>query len=137
MAIDPPGASPQPDEAPLDLSSLRPSQQGAAYEARIAAVMRAAAPQLGAYREHSAAQDHAVVDLSTFRQLRSWRRPVLAISGLAAAAALALLLSPVGTAMPPSPTLASAAGVPAPLVAWVEQGAVPTTADLVTFLNLP
>jgi hypothetical protein len=137
MAIDPPDSSAGPDAAPLDLSSLRPSQQGAAYEARIAAVMHAAAPQLAAYREQAAALDDTMVDLSTFRRLRSWRRPVLAVSGLAAAAALALLMLPVGTAVAPSDTLASAAGVPAPLVAWVEQGAVPTTADLVTFLNLP
>lgn len=138
MATDPNAPGSTPEESPIDLGALRPSRQPG-FDARIAAIMSAARPELEALRATHRAGGSEIVDLPALSRLRSLRRPVLAVAGLATAAGLALLLlsggtAPAGTA---AARFASAAGVPAPLAAWAEQGTAPTTTDIVTFLETP
>jgi hypothetical protein len=127
-----------PEEAPIELGAIRPSRQPG-FDARIAAIMTAARPQLEALSKAGAGGDSEIIDLPALSRLRSLRRPVLAIAGLATAAGLALMLLSGGTpqAGNPTGTFASAAGVPAPLAAWAEQGSTPTTSEIVTFLETP
>ncbi len=138
MATDPNESGTAPEERPLDLGALRPSRQPG-FDARIAAIMSAAKPELEALRQAHGAGGSDIVDLPALSRLRSLRRPVLAFAGLATAAGLALLLLSGGgaSAGTPATSFASAAGVPAPLAAWAEQGTAPTTTDIVTFLETP
>ncbi len=138
MATDPNESGTAPEEPPIDLGALRPSPQPG-FDARIAAIMRAATPELEVLRQAHAAGGSEIIDLPALSRLRSLRRPVLALAGLATAAGLALLLLSGGgaSAGTPAASFASAAGVPAPLAAWAEQGTAPTTTDIVTFLETP
>ncbi len=74
----------QSSSEPIDLSALGPSLSANVFDARIAAIMRASAPELERRKSTSTL---ALVVVQ-------WRRPVLSFAGLAAAAAVALFVMP-------------------------------------------
>jgi hypothetical protein len=124
----------EPTPDPIDLSALGPRLDATAFDARIAAILRASAPEL------SRRQQKPTLALVVVQ----WRRPVLSFAGLAAAAAVALFVMPqrgatsttvvasAGTmtssnAANDSSSVALLLGVPTEYAAAVEGAAVTTT----------
>ena len=88
---------------PIDLSALGPSLEPSAFDARIAAIMRASASEL---ERRKAKPTLALVVVQ-------WRRPVLSFVGLAAAAAAALFVMPPPASTSGASALAANAGTTA------------------------
>jgi hypothetical protein len=116
-SIDPDG-----DDAPFDLSSFGPPIPAARFDALVANITRAGAPEL--QRRRSAG--------GLVRVVVAWRRPLITASGLAAAAGIAVMLrtSPVTattarvvsntTVATDTLTVSTALGIPADLASSVE-----------------
>jgi len=110
------------DDVPLDLSSLGPPISAPRFDALVASIGRAAAPEL---QRRRAARGLA-------RVVVAWRRPLMIASGLAAAAGFAVMLriAPVtttgslvattSTTTADTLTVSTALGIPADLAASVE-----------------
>lgn len=117
------------DEAtPLDLSALAPRLDVARREARIAAILQASHAEL-ARRQRRPSLALVVVE---------WRRPVMSLAALAAAAAVTLFVMPARSAAtatatfaygaaPADSSVASLLGVPADYAGWVEGSAGSTS----------
>jgi hypothetical protein len=101
------------ESGPLDFSRLGPPLAAGRLDALIAAAVRAGDADL--QRRRGA--------VAVVRVVVAWRRPLLALSGLAAAAAITLLLrgSPVAPAAAPNEvSVAEALGIPAAYAERVE-----------------
>jgi hypothetical protein len=119
-------------EERIDLSALDPRRDARRFEARMLGLRRAAAPELLRRSRGPSLWD----------QLRTWRGPVLAASGLFAAVCVAVLAvsggSPSGRAQKTgtrsttqhSASLAEALGVPAGWEKWLKTTTAPGPADL-------
>jgi hypothetical protein len=104
----------EPDR--IDLSPLDPRAESADFDRLLREIRLAATPELIRRQAIS----------SIWGQFRSWRRPVLAASGLLAlASAVVLLLVPSSTPQQRT-TLAEAFGVPSAVAQWVQSGEKPT-----------
>lgn len=89
-----------PDEpTPIDLSALGPALSRERLEALVAATVRAAAPELARRRTRP------TLSLVVVR----WQRPVMGLAGLAAAAALTVMVLPSRDATPPTITTVASA----------------------------
>jgi hypothetical protein len=106
------------DQSPIDFSSLGPPIPADRFEALVAAAARHGEDELQRRRGGGGA---------VVRVVLAWRRPVLALAGLAAAAAIALLVRTGPAAQTQSiasSTVAEALGIPAAYAESVE-GAAP------------
>ena len=105
--------------ARIDLSALEPAGGTAGLDARVRAILRAAAPEL-ARRQ---------APLPVYTLIARWRRPVLATAGLLAAASLAVLLlaHPVSERRT---SLAEAGGVPREWATWAQADRNPSPGEL-------
>lgn len=114
------------DESPIDYASLGPPISSARFDALVANVSRAA--QLELHRR----QERRREQRGLMRVVVAWRKPLVVASGLAAAAAFAIMLrtSPVttlavagrgeGTVASDTLTVATALGIPAEFTSSVE-----------------
>jgi hypothetical protein len=103
----------------IDLTPLAPGAD--AFERRIHAIMRAAAPELA----RRAARDGVLVVLG------EWFRPALAAAAVLAAIAAGALLSEMTATEPTGNTsVVQALGVAEPASAWLDEGREPTMSDL-------
>lgn len=109
----------QDGHARVDLSPLDQLGDAARFEGLVRGVLRAAAPELA--RRQAPPPVYALI--------ARWRRPVLAASGLLAAASLAVLLltHPVSDRRE---TLAEAGGVPREWATWAQADRNPTPGEL-------
>jgi hypothetical protein len=89
------------ERTPLDFSSLGPPLTADRLETLVAAAVRGADDELRRRRS----------GMAVVRVVVAWRRPLLAISGLAAAAAIALLVRTAPSASSGSTSTASAGSV--------------------------
>lgn len=118
------------EERPLDLSALGPRLDPARREASIAAILQASQAEL-ARRQRRPSLALVVVE---------WRRPVMSLAALAAAAAVTLFVMPARFAAtatatatfaygaaPADSSVASLLGVPADYAGWVEGSAGSTS----------
>jgi hypothetical protein len=107
------------EQSPVDFSSLGPPVSPDRFEALVAAAVRRGGDELQRRRAGGA----------VVRVVLAWRRPVLALAGLAAAAAIVLLVRTgpaVQTQSRASDTVAEALGIPAAYAESVE-GTAPST----------
>lgn len=101
------------DDGPIDFSALGPALAADRLDALVAAAVLRGADDLDRRRGVTA----------VVRVVVAWRRPLLALSGLAAAAAIAVLVRPVRTTSSDGATagtVAEALGIPAAYAASVE-----------------
>jgi hypothetical protein len=107
------------DDVPFDLSELGPAVGRDRLDALVQAAMRRGAPELARRRR----------GLAVVRLIVTWRRPLLAFSGLAAAAATVLFLRTGAAARPTSgqtvddsatSSIAESLGVPSAFAQSVE-----------------
>ena len=112
------------ERTPVDFSSLGPSIPAARFDALVAAVARRGEDEL--HRRRGA--------VAVVRVVVAWRRPLLALSGLAAAAAITLFVrtasvttSAATTESAAAGSVAEALGVPAAFAESVEGRAASAT----------
>ena len=108
------------EQSPMDFSSLGPPISADRFEALVAAAARRGEEELQRRRGGGA----------VVRVVLAWRRPVLALAGLAAAAAIALFVRTGPTAQTQSlasSTVAEELGIPAAYAESVE-GIAPSAA---------
>lgn len=107
-----------PDEpTPIDLTALGPALSRERLEALVAATVRAAAPELARRRTRPTLSVVVV----------RWQRPVMGLAGLAAAAALAVMVLPSRRPVPDAgTTVASASAVSSDSMSVAGQLGVPS-----------
>lgn len=116
------------DDEFRDLAPLRPSRDAARWERMVAAVERAAAPEL--------ARRAAAAPVGLLGLLSEWTRSAGAAALAVAAAAIALLLlGPIGGEADSPPGVSQALGYPDPVAAWVEVDLTPSVEELVLSLE--
>lgn len=121
------------DDTRVDLSPLDPERDPTRLERSARAIASRVAPSLRQRRERVP---------GLWEGLLGWRRPVMASAALVAVASLVVLAMPVPTtradSVPARPlTLEEAAGLPAPLAAWVEDGRPPADGALLDVQETP
>lgn len=111
-----------------DLAPLRPVRDPDRWDRMVAAIERAAAPEL--------ARRAAASPLGLLGLLSEWTRSAGAAALAVAAAAIALLLlGPVGGESESPPGVSQALGYPEPVAAWVEVDLTPSVEELVLSLE--
>lgn len=116
------------DDEFRDLAPLRPRQDRERWERMVAAVERAAAPEL--------ARRAAAGPIGLLGLLSEWTRSAGAAALAVAAAAIALLLlGPVGVESESPPGVSQALGYPDPVAEWVEVDLTPSVEELVLSLE--
>lgn len=103
----------------LDFSALSPDPAG--FEARVRAIMRAAAPELA-----RRAQREGVLVM-----LGQWLRPVLAAAAVVGVIATGALMVSLSESAPPRlQGVAHQLGVAEPVLQWIDEERAPTMSDL-------
>lgn len=112
-------------DKPVDLGALQ--LESAEYEALVARIMAAAAPEL----------DRRAARLEPAILLEAWWRPILAFAAtivVIAAATFAWTAQPLAPEGSQAVTLAEEMGVPTPVASWVTENREPTTEDLLVWI---
>lgn len=116
------------DDGHRDLAPLSPRGDPERWARMVAAVERAAAPELA--RRAAGAGPGLVVLLSDWR-----RRAMPAALAVAAAAGALLVLGPGSSAMEAEPGVSEALGYPEVIAVWVETDREPTLEEVVISLE--
>ena len=116
------------DIRPLDLSALDPERDGDAYEALVARITAAAAPEL----ERRAAVASPVISLA------AWLRPALAAAAtlaLLSAGTLLLVEHPGKVDLAQSPSAEPELNLPSPIGEWLNDDAPPSVMEVMVALE--
>ena len=120
------------DEPRIDLSALDLARDPTRLERSACAIAARVAPSLRRRRERPPVM---------WLELAQWRRPVLAAAALVAVVSIVVMSSPRSASVAvvgDSPgTLAEAAGVPATVASWVENGTLPSNDALLGVQETP
>ncbi|HUH12211.1 MAG TPA: hypothetical protein VMK65_03845 [Longimicrobiales bacterium] len=117
------------DIRPLDLSALDPAADLAAYEALVARITAAAAPELG---RRAGGLAGPVISLA------AWLRPALAAAAalaLVSAGTLLLVDDPIRTDFAQAPSAAPELGLPSPIGEWLSDDAPPSVMEVMVALE--
>lgn len=120
------------DEPRIDLSALDPDRDSTRLERSAGAIAVRVAPSLRRRRERPPVM---------WLELAQWRTPILAAAGLLAVVSIVVMSSPRSTSIAVTSdgpgTLAEAAGVPATVASWVENGTLPSNDALLGVQETP